>query len=197
MWYHCTICHHEDPQRLSEGMKGVIIYTRLNTSSVCNHVMSTHPREHKALTSFYDENMRHEREETLMGQGSSQLKLKVEDSDSYISRVSDFMIATKKYNKCHTHQASFEENIVDLVAKAFTPLSLVDCREFRKLISSLDPRIVTFSRSRLSRKFIPLKYEDVEYDVMKELNNGPYVILSFDLWISVKNEDIFSISAHH
>ena len=74
-----------------------------------------------------------------------------------------------------------------LMAKAYTPLSLVDYREFRKLISSLDLCIVPFLRSHLSRKFISLKYEDVEYDVMKELNNGPYVILSFDLWISVKN----------
>ena len=26
---------------------------------------------------------------------------------------------------------------------------------------------------------------------MKVLNNFPYVVLSFDLWISVKNEDVF------
>ena len=97
------------------------------------------------------------------------------------------MIANKKYNKVHKQQASFEETIVALMAKAYTPLSLLDFREFRKLISSLDPGIVPVLRSRLSRKFIPLKYEDVEYDMMKELNNGPYVILSFDLWISVKN----------
>ena len=35
----------------------------------------------------------------------------MEDSDSSISCVSDFMIATNKYNKGHTHQASFEEKI--------------------------------------------------------------------------------------
>ena len=74
-----------------------------------------------------------------------------------------------------------------LMEKAYTPLSLVDCCEFRKLISSLDPRIVPVSLSRLSRKFIPLKCEAVESDVIKVLNNCPCVILSFDLWISVKN----------
>ena len=84
-----------------------------------------------------------------------------------------------------------------LMAKAYTPLALVDCREFRKLISSLDPRIVPVSRSRLSIKLIPLNYDAVESDVIKVLNNSPYAVLSFDMWISVKNEDIFSISAHH
>ena len=69
-----------------------------------------------------------------MGQGSSHLKCKVSGSNSSISRVSDFIIATKKYNKVQTQQASFEENIVDFMAKAYTPLSLVDCREFSKLI---------------------------------------------------------------
>ena len=60
-----------------------------------------------------------------MGQGRIQLRLKVEDSDSSISRVSYFMIYTKKYNKVHTQQASFEENILALMEKAYTPLSLV------------------------------------------------------------------------
>ena len=123
-------------------MKGVVLYTRLNTSSFFNHFMSAHPRDHKAFTRFYYDKMRHEKVEILMGQGSSQLRLKVEDSDSSISRVSYFMISTKKYNNCHTQQPSFEENIVDLMAKAYTPLSLVYFHEFRKLISSLDLRIV-------------------------------------------------------
>ena len=101
------------------------------------------------------------------------------------------MIATKKYNKGHTQQTSFEENIVALMVNEYKPLSLVDCCEFRKLISSLGPRIVPILRSRLSRKLIPLKYEAVKYDVMKVLNNCLYVVLRFDLRMSVKNEDIF------
>ena len=126
-------------------------------------------------------------EDTLMGQGRSQLKRKVEDRDSYISRVSDFIIGTNKYNKGHTQQASFEENILALMEKAYKPLSLVGLNEFRKLISSLDPRIVPVSRSRISINLITLKHDSVESDVIKVLNNCPCVILSFDLWISVKN----------
>ena len=77
-------------------MKIAVLDTRLNTYSVCNHVMSTHPRDNKAFTRFYDEKMQHKREETLMGQEISQLRSKVEDSDSSISRFSNFIIATKK-----------------------------------------------------------------------------------------------------
>ena len=119
-------------------MKNVVLYTRLNTSSVCKRVISMHPSEHKAFTRFYNGKMWHYREDNLMVQGSSQLSRKVEDSDSYISLVSDFIIDTKKYNKIHTHQVSFEKKIVALMAKAYTPLSLVYFHKFRKLISSLD-----------------------------------------------------------
>ena len=78
-----------------------------------------------------------------------------------------------------------------LMEKAYTPLSFLDFREFMKLISLLDLRIVPVSQSRLSRKLIPFKYEAVEYDVMNVLNNLPYVVLSFDLWMSIKNEETF------
>ena len=109
-------------------MKGVVLYTTLNTYSVRNHVMPMHPRDHKAFTRFYDGKMWHEREDNLMGQGSSQMRRKVEDINSSIRHVSYFMVATKKYNKFHTQQASFEENVVALMAKTYIPLSLIDCR---------------------------------------------------------------------
>ena len=84
-----------------------------------------------------------------------------------------------------------------LMEKAYTHLSFVDWQEFRKLISLLDLCIVPVFRLRLSRNLIPPKYEDVESGVIKELNNCPYVVLSFYLWMSFKNEEIFSISAYH
>ena len=118
---------------------------------------------------------------------------KVEYSDSSISCVSYFMISTKKYNKGHTHQASFEENIVDLMAKAYTPLSLVYFRELEKLISSLDTPIDIFLQSRLSINFIPLKYEAFRSDMMNVLNNCLCVVLIFYLCMSVKNEDFFNV----
>ena len=64
VWYHYIICYPEEPQYLSEGMKGVIIYTRLNTSSVRNHVISTHSRGRKSFTRFYNGKVMREREET-------------------------------------------------------------------------------------------------------------------------------------
>ena len=123
LWYHCTICHPEESHHISEGRNGVVLYTRLKTYSVHNHIMSPHPCDHKALTRFYDGKMWHYREEILMIQWSSQMRRNVEDSNSSISSVSDFMITTKKDNKVHKQQASFEETIVALMGKAYTPLS--------------------------------------------------------------------------
>ena len=70
--------------------------------------MSMHPCEHKAFMRFYDGKMQYEKEETLMGQGSSHLRRNMEDRDSSIICVSAFMIATNKYKKCHTQQESFD-----------------------------------------------------------------------------------------
>ena len=67
VWYNFTIYHPEDPQHISEGIKSVVLYTRINTSIVCNHVISMHPREHKAFTGLYNRKMWHERKEVFMG----------------------------------------------------------------------------------------------------------------------------------
>ena len=91
----------------------------------------------------------------------------MEESDSSVSRFSSFIIATKKYSKVCTQHKLFEEKIVAFMAKAYTPLALVDCREFINLILLLDPRIVPVLRSLLSINFIPLKYESVKSGVMK------------------------------
>ena len=40
---------------------------------------------------------------------------------------------------------------------------------------------------------VTLRYEAVDYDGMKVLNNLPYVVLSFDLWMSVKMIICFNI----
>ena len=81
-----------------------------------------------------------------------------------------------------------------LVENSYTPLSLVDCREFRKLISSLDPQIVPVLRYCLSIKLIPLNHETTQSYVISDINNCPYVVLSFDLWMYVKNEIFFKTS---
>ena len=57
------------------------------------------------------------------------------------------------------------------MTKAYTPLSLVNFHEFRKLISSLDPLIVTVLQSHISRNLILLNYKAVESDVIKVLKN--------------------------
>ena len=80
--------------------------------------MSMYPSEHKDFTRFYNGKIQHEKEETLIGQGFSQLRRKVEDRNSSISHVHYFMIATKKYSKGHTQQASLDGNIMYLMAKA-------------------------------------------------------------------------------
>ena len=78
---HCAIFNTEEKHSISEGMKGVVLYTRINTSIFFHHVMYTHPIENKAFTRFYYGNMQYEREDTLMGHRRIQLRQKMEDSE--------------------------------------------------------------------------------------------------------------------
>ena len=54
IWYYCTLCHCVDPITLQETMKGVIKYTKKNTSSIWNHVLHGHGKKFTRFLSFLE-----------------------------------------------------------------------------------------------------------------------------------------------
>ena len=49
----------------------------------------------------------------------------------------------------------------------------------------------------MQRKLIPEKAESLEFQVKDHLNKCGAVVLTYGLWMSRKNEEIFSMTAHH
>ena len=83
------------------------------------------------------------------------------------------------------------------MAHAFTLLSLVDHDCFRKLTHDIDPRLRPVGRSKLLRSLIPTKNQLVDKSVIKSLAEVKAVVTSYDLWMSRKTEEIFSLTLHY
>ena len=43
-WYVCTLCYAKKPDKMKEGMIGMIMYNKRNTYSFRNHVFTAHKR---------------------------------------------------------------------------------------------------------------------------------------------------------
>ena len=83
-----------------------------------------------------------------------------------------------------------------MMAHASTSLSLVGHDCFRKLTQDIDPRLCPVGRSKLSRSLIHTKNKLVEKSVINRLAEVKYVVISYNLWMSRKTEEIFSLTAH-
>ena len=83
------------------------------------------------------------------------------------------------------------------MAHAFTLLSLVDHDFFRNLKQDLEPRLHPVGKSKLLRSLIPTENQLVEKSVIKRLVEVKAVVIRYDLWMSRKTEECFSLTAHY
>ena len=83
------------------------------------------------------------------------------------------------------------------MAHVFTLLSLVDHDFFRKLTQDIDPRLHPVGRSKMSRSLIPTEDQLVEKSVIKRLAKVKAVVISYDLWMSHKTEEVLSLKEHY
>ena len=65
------------------------------------------------------------------------------------------------------------------------------------MAQDLDPRLCPVGRSKLSQSLIPTKKKLVEESVIERLAEIKAVVISYNLWISRKTEEIFSLTAHY
>ena len=112
-------------------------------------------------------------------------------------RLSDYLVPCHPYGDKHPKQKDFEVNIVALMAHAFMLLSLVEHDCFRKLTQDLDPRLFPVGRSKLLRSLISTKKKLVKKSVIERLAEVKVVVISCNLWMSCKTEEIFSLKAHY
>ena len=119
------------------------------------------------------------------------------DEVSVGGRFSYYLVPCHPYGYKHPKQREFEVNIFAFMSHAFTFLSLVDHDCFRKLTQDIDPRLCPFGRSKLSQNLIPTKNKLAEKSVIERLAEVKAVVISYDLWMSRKTEEFFSLKAHY
>ena len=119
------------------------------------------------------------------------------DEVSIGGRFSDYLVPCHPYGDKHPKQREFEVNIFALMTHVFTSLSLVDHDCFRELAQDLDPSLFPVGISKLLRNLLPTKKQLVEKSVIKRLAEVKAVVISYDLWMSCKTEEILSLTAHY
>ena len=108
-------------------MKGMIKYTKKNTSSIRNHVLHGNGKKIIRFVSFLElqKNSRTDDTSELSTDDGSRKRRKANEV-SVGGRLSDYLVPCHPYGDKHTKRREFEVNIAALMAHAFTSLSLVD-----------------------------------------------------------------------
>ena len=83
------------------------------------------------------------------------------------------------------------------MSHVFMLLFLGDHDCFHNLTQDLDPRLFPVWKSKLSRSLILTKNQLVEKYVIDRLAEVKAVVISYNLWMSRKTEEIFSLTAHY
>ena len=119
------------------------------------------------------------------------------DEVSVGGRLSDYLLPCHHYGDNHPNQREFEGNAVALMAHTFTSLSLVDHDCFRKLTQDLGPRLHPVGRSKLSQSLKPTEKQLAEKSDIESMAKVKALVISYDLWMSRKTEEIFSLTEHY
>ena len=123
-------------------MKGVIKYTKKNTSSIQSHVLHGHANEFTIFLAFLElRNSAHPDDTYEISTDDDSRKRKKVDEVSVGGILSDYLLPCHHYGDNRPKQREFEVNCFAFVEHVFKLLLLVDHDCFRKLIEDLDPRL--------------------------------------------------------
>ena len=167
-------------------------YDKSNTALFKNHCKKKHPSEHIKFSKYFSEKMESENEKKDEEKEELVLK-KPKKSNEVMNR---FLLQGKPYGRGSKKQISFEQHLCHLTAQSLTTLSLCELSAFRELVHFLDPRISPVSRTRLTRKLNSEMYKERKEEVINELQKSKCVALQFDLWMTKKSEEFFSLNAN-
>ena len=197
IWYYCTLCHCVETSTQQVTMKGVLKYTKKN-SSLRNRVLHGNANKFTSFLSLL------ELRKTSQPDNASELITydgsikRIKDNEVSVGgRLSYYLLPFHPYEDNNPKQRNFEGNAVALMAHEFTSLSLVENDCLLKLTQDLDPRLHPVGLSKLSRSLIPTEKKPVERSVIERLEKLKAVVISYVLWMSCKIEALFLLKAHY
>eukprot|EP00102_Acyrthosiphon_pisum_P007844 XP_003243557.2 PREDICTED: zinc finger BED domain-containing protein 1-like [Acyrthosiphon pisum] len=91
---------------------------------------------------------------------------------------------------------AIDQQLIKMIVKEYHPFSVVEDKEFRKLINMLSPNYIIPSRKTVSNSLLPQMYETVVQNVKRQLENVSAICLTTDGWTSITNQSFVAVTAH-
>ncbi|CAG4999775.1 unnamed protein product [Parnassius apollo] len=89
-----------------------------------------------------------------------------------------------------------DEQLLRVIVKAYYPFSIVEDKEFKKLIFLLCPAYSMPTRKTVSNSLIPRLYNETKEKVVKTLSSVDAACLTTDGWTSITQQSYVAITAH-
>lgn len=90
-----------------------------------------------------------------------------------------------------------DQQVLKMIVKEYYPFSIVEDREFVKLLNLLNPGYTLPSRKTLSKSLLPIMYNEIHDKVKQEIkDHAKYVSITTDSWTSIKNENYIAVTCH-
>ena len=103
---------------------------------------------------------------------------------------------TIKYKPGSLRKRGIDACILKLVTTDLQPLTIVENKGFRKLLTEIDPRYEMVSRKRLTQQLLPEKYNAEKANLMQEMDGVEYIAVTTDCWTSQQTEGYMTVTAH-
>lgn len=188
----CALCH------------GIFSFKGGSVTNLKRHIMRKHPaswlsissrtkQSASSTTSLVTENSQtvvSESNENIAVQVSSVAELK--QGTGMQSTLSNFIRKPIKISL----EKQINEQLVKMIVSEYHPLSLVEDKEFKKLLKLLNPNYSLPSRKTLSNSLLPELYLKIHASVKEALCRTEYVAITTDGWTSINNDSYQAVTVH-
>lgn len=87
--------------------------------------------------------------------------------------------------------------LLKMICKEYHPFSLVEDKEFRKLVNILNPNYSLPSRKTLTNSLLPAIHSELLDKIKLALLDAPAVCLTCDAWTNINNVSFYALTAHY
>ena len=101
------------------------------------------------------------------------------------------------YSSSHSRAEAITQAITNHIIQDLRPLSTIESKSFRNLLSVCDPRYNPISRKHLTETIIPKQYKKCVEELKTDLKPIKCIGLSHDLWTSCNTQSYGTFTAQY
>eukprot|EP01135_Chromosphaera_perkinsii_P004032 Nk52_evm45s266 gene=Nk52_evmTU45s266 len=190
-----TECYERWKKWYSSGVVGMFKYSNAS-KSVPRHVETQHKKILRALTTIIEESQCDNTKENPFKKPASVVRSKKGSSVGLTAENIAKFFSVNGDSSSYQKQQYFKEDIILFFCKARAPASLYENVWLRRAFLRQNAELKFVSRRTFITKDIPALSARVKKDVQCDINSSLGGSISFDLWMSRANEDVFSLCYH-